>query len=124
MEKYIDLGSIKLHYEQTGDGAPIIVMHGWGCNTTTVASIAKVAAQTHCVYNIDFPGFGKTNEPPAIWGVEEYTQLIEQFARQLNLQRPSLLGHSFGGRVGILFASRNDVDKLILVDAAGVKPKR
>jgi pimeloyl-ACP methyl ester carboxylesterase len=124
MEKYVEIGSIKLHYEQTGEGAPIIIMHGWGCNTTTVASIAKVASQTHCVYNIDFPGFGKTNEPNGIWGVEEYTQLVEEFARRLNIESPSLLGHSFGGRVGILYASRNKVDKLILVDAAGVKPKR
>jgi pimeloyl-ACP methyl ester carboxylesterase len=124
MDKYIDIDSIKLHYEQSGEGAPLILMHGWGCNTTTVASIARVAAQTHCVYNIDFPGFGKTNEPPAVWGVEEYTCLIEEFARRLGLERPSLLGHSFGGRVGILYASRNEVDKLILVDAAGVKPKR
>jgi pimeloyl-ACP methyl ester carboxylesterase len=76
------------------------------------------------VYNIDFPGFGKTNEPNGIWGVEEYTQLVEEFARRLNIESPSLLGHSFGGRVGILYASRNKVDKLILVDAAGVKPKR
>jgi pimeloyl-ACP methyl ester carboxylesterase len=124
MDKYIEIGDIKLHYEQTGEGAPLIVMHGWGCNTTTVASIARVASQTNCVYNIDFPGFGKTNEPPEIWGVEKYTCLIEEFARRLGIERPSLLGHSFGGRVGILYASRNDVDKLILVDAAGVKPKR
>ena len=35
-----------------------------------------------------------------------------------------LIGHSFGGRVGILYASRNRVGKLVLVDAAGVKPRR
>jgi pimeloyl-ACP methyl ester carboxylesterase len=124
MDRYIDLDNIKLHYEQSGEGSPIIIMHGWGCCTTTVASIARVAAQTHCVYNIDFPGFGKTNEPDEIWGVELYTQLIEKFVKQLGIEKPALLGHSFGGRVGILYASRNDVDKLILVDAAGVKPKR
>ena len=35
-----------------------------------------------------------------------------------------LVGHSFGGRVAILFASRNKADKVILVDAAGIKPRR
>lgn len=124
MDKYIDIDNIRLHYEQSGEGAPVILMHGWGCNTTTVASIARVAAQTHCVYNIDFPGFGKTNEPPTVWGVELYTQFIEKFAKALGLNKPTLIGHSFGGRVGILYASRNEVDKLILVDAAGVKPTR
>jgi pimeloyl-ACP methyl ester carboxylesterase len=124
MDKYIDIDNIKLHYEQSGEGAPVILMHGWGCNTSTVASIARVAAQTHCVYNIDFPGFGKTNEPPTVWGVELYTQLIEKFVQTLGLNKPTLIGHSFGGRVGILYASRNDVDKLILVDAAGIRPRR
>ena len=124
MDKYTDIDGIKLHYEETGQGQPLILMHGWGCNTRTVASIAATAAQTHHVFNVDFPGFGQTPEPPAVWGVEEYTQLIEKFARALGIERPVLIGHSFGGRVGILYASRNAVDKLILVDAAGVKPRR
>ena len=45
-------------------------------------------------------------------------------AEKLGLDRPVLVGHSFGGRIAILFASRRPVDKLILVDAAGVKPRR
>lgn len=120
----IDIDGVELHYEVEGEGHPLILMHGWGCNTSTVVSIAKTAAQTNTVYNVDFPGFGQTPEPPAVWGVEEYTQLIEKMAEKLGLLNPVLIGHSFGGRVGILFASRNPVDKLILVDAAGVKPRR
>ena len=34
------------------------------------------------------------------------------------------MGHSFGGRVSIVYASRNKTQKVILVDAAGVKPRR
>lgn len=99
-------------------------MHGWGCNSTTLASVEKVAVETHKVYNVDFPGFGKSQEPVEVWGVEEYTQMIEQLVKDEQIENPILLGHSFGGRVGILYASRNQVDKLILVDAAGVKPRR
>ena len=124
MDKYIDIDGQRLHYEESGEGRPLILMHGWGCNTQTVASIAAVAARSHRVFNVDFPGFGQSPEPPEVWGVEEYTQLIEKFAKALDIEAPVLIGHSFGGRVGILFASRNAVDKLILVDAAGVKPRR
>ncbi len=120
----INIGDIPLHYSVEGSGAPAILMHGWGCNHSTLASVAAVVSRTHTVYNVDFPGFGDTPEPDEVWGVEHYTRLIERFAQSLGLKKPVLLGHSFGGRVGILFASRNDVDKLILVDAAGVKPKR
>ncbi|MDO5395555.1 MAG: alpha/beta hydrolase [Bacteroidales bacterium] len=124
MDRYIEIQGLNVHYQEVGEGAPIIIMHGWGCNTQTVASITATASRTNRVYSIDLPGFGQTPEPPAVWGVEEYTRLIEDFAKQTGLRRPSLLGHSFGGRIGILFSSRNDVDKLILVDAAGVKPHR
>ncbi|MCM1292770.1 MAG: alpha/beta hydrolase [Bacteroides sp.] len=124
MTESIEIDGVNLHYTVQGSGAPLILMHGWGCNHSTVASIAQTAAQTHTVYNVDFPGFGDSPEPPEVWGVEQYTRLIERFAEHLGLQRPVLAGHSFGGRVGILFASRNDVDKLILIDAAGVKPRR
>lgn len=124
MEKDITLDGINLHYSVEGSGAPLILMHGWGCDHTTVASVARTAAQTHTVYNVDFPGFGKSTEPTEVWGVEEYTRLIENFCKQLGITKPSLAGHSFGGRVAIVFASRNEVDKLILIDAAGVKPRR
>lgn len=106
------------------DAPPLILMHGWGCNHATVASIAATASKTHRVYNIDFPGFGDSPEPKEVWGVEEYTRTIEDFALRLNITKPVLVGHSFGGRIAILFASRNKTDKVVLVDAAGVKPKR
>lgn len=124
MEKEIELEGLRVRMEVTGEGRPLILMHGWGCDHTTVRSIAATAAQTHTVYNIDFPGFGGSQEPAKVWGVELYTRLIEDLVRKEGLERPVLIGHSFGGRVSILYASRNEVDKVVLVDAAGIKPKR
>lgn len=124
MDKKINISGIELHYRVSGSGPALILMHGWGCNVDTVASIEKVAAESHTVYNIDLPGFGQSTEPQAVWGVEDYTRLIEEFARSLGIENPSLIGHSFGGRISILYGSRNKADKIVLVDAAGVKPKR
>jgi pimeloyl-ACP methyl ester carboxylesterase len=124
MEKEIELGGLRVTIEVTGQGCPLILMHGWGCNHTTVRSIAATAALTHTVYNIDFPGFGSSQEPSEVWGVERYTQIIEELVSKEHMEKPVLVGHSFGGRVAILFASRNPVEKVILVDAAGIKPKR
>lgn len=125
MDKSITVNGAKVHYTDNGEGKPIVLMHGWGCDTTTLASIEKVALESHRVINIDFPGHGKSPEPTEVWGVEEYTQVLEEIVKAEQLEHPSLLGHSFGGRVGILYSSRHhDVDKLILVDAAGIKPKR
>lgn len=124
MTESINIDGVALYYTVQGCGNPLILMHGWGCSHSTVESIAAVASKTNTVYNVDFPGFGDSPEPPEVWGVEQYTRLIEGMSTQLGLKNPILIGHSFGGRVGILYASRNTVSKLILVDAAGVKPKR
>ena len=124
MKKIIKLQDVELCYTVEGDGYPVVLMHGWGCNHTTLASIEKLLVGNFKVYNVDFPGFGESSEPSSVWGIEQYTSLMEEFLHVENVKSPIMLGHSFGGRVGILYASRNEVRKLILVDAAGVKPRR
>ena len=126
MEKNIVIDGISLNYDETGpDGAPaVILMHGWGCDHTTVASIANAINNKLKVYSIDLPGHGKSQEPPEPWGIEKFTRLIENFAKELNIKSPVLIGHSFGGRISILMASRNQIPKVVLVDSAGIKPHR
>lgn len=121
------INGVDFAYSRTeGEGAAVVLLHGWGCNRSTLASIeAIVKAAGRPVINVDFPGFGDSTEPPCVWGVEEYTCAFEELMRREAVGDDALiLGHSFGGRVGILFASRNPVGKLVLVDAAGVKPRR
>lgn len=124
MEREIEAKGIKIHYEETGDptGVPVVIMHGWGCDHTTVRSIAAILEPGMRVINIDLPGHGKSQEPEEVWGVEEYTRCIEEVISKLQLNSPILIGHSFGGRVSILLSSRNPIKKIVLVDAAGVKP--
>lgn len=126
MEKDIVIDGLTLHYEVTGnpEGKPVLIMHGWGCDHTTVKSIAKILEQGMKVISVDLPGHGKSSEPPAIWGVEDYTSFIEKFVKSNKLEGLSLIGHSFGGRISILLSSRNSIDRVVLVDSAGIKPRR
>lgn len=125
-EKQLHTESATINYTESGNpsGAPVLLMHGWGCNNTTLASVRAImeALGLH-VFNIDFPGFGKSPEPDEVWGVERYTQAVEEFLDALAIENPVVLGHSFGGRVGILLSSRRNVRKLLLVDAAGIRPR-
>lgn len=126
MEKNIVIDGLNLHYDETGPdrAQPVILMHGWGCNYTTVASIANAINTKMKVYSLDLPGHGKSQEPPEPWGIEKFTQLVEKFMEQMNISNPVLIGHSFGGRISILLSSRRDIKKVVLVDAAGIKPSR
>lgn len=126
MEKDINVNGIRLHYEVTGNdaGAPVVLMHGWGCDHTTVKSIAAILEPGMKIYSLDLPGHGKSQEPPEVWGIEQFTKAVEEFIKKEEIQSPVLIGHSFGGRIAILLSSRNDIGKIVLVDAAGIKPKR
>ena len=116
-----------------------MLLHGWGCNHTFWAPIAQVLSRSYTVYNFDLPGFGQSDEPMTAWGVNEYVEMLESFVREhcvaadasgggseagRALPAVSLVGHSFGGRMSILYASRNPVTRIALVDAAGIRPKR
>lgn len=124
MERNITIKGINIHYKQVGEGRPMILMHGWGCDSSALNLFERVGIENHEVFNIDLPGFGKSDEPTTPWNIEDYTQMLEEFVRLNGIDSPILLGHSFGGRIAILYASRNRVSRLLLVDAAGVKPKR
>ena len=124
MDKFFTYNGIRLHYEDCGEGHPILLLHGWGCNATTFNAIRPFLEARFRVLTVDFAGFGQSDEPSEVWGVEEYTRSIEALAQTEGVENPILIGHSFGGRVSIVYASRNKVQKVMLVDAAGVKPKR
>lgn len=123
MKKRIDIDGLKVAYSESGDheGLPVILLHGWGCRGETLASVAHILEPGMRVIAIDLPGHGETPEPPVVWGIEAYTQLIEKFVDKLSLKDLSLIGHSFGGRISILIASRRPIRKVVLVDAAGIK---
>lgn len=124
MEHKVVINGVEINYRRGGKGRPIILMHGWGSEHSTLSLFERVGREQHEVFNIDLPGFGKSQEPPTPWGIEEYTQMLEQFVKEFGIKNPIILGHSFGGRIAIMYSSRNSVDRLILVDAAGVKPRR
>lgn len=78
MENDKIIRGLKFHYTDNGEGPrTIVLMHGWGRNHTTLATIERTALECGLrVVNVDFPGFGGSAEPDAVWGVEEYTRGI------------------------------------------------
>lgn len=108
----------------SGNGKAVFLLHGWGCTHDIFKVCKEILSTQYEVFSFDLPGFGSSQEPEEVWGVEEYTRLIEQFAIDNRITSPALVGHSFGGRISILYSSRNKTDKVVLIDSAGIKPKR
>ena len=65
MDKEIIFDGRRFHFTDNGDGTDtIVLMHGWGCDHSTLASGERTAiACGYRVINVDFPGFGQSEEP-------------------------------------------------------------
>lgn len=127
MEKEIAIHGVTLHYSERGQEGhhPVLIMHGWGCSSETMEPIVFSLAHRLHVFNIDLPGHGKSSEPTSVWGVNDFADMIDEFLSTLNIVNPIIIAHSFGGRVAIVLASwRKDIRKIMLIDAAGIKPRR
>ena len=120
----ITVQGININYIQKGQGADILVLHGWGANIGAVMPIVDLLCPHFRVTALDFPGFGQSGNPPANWDIYSYANFTAEFCRALDLRCPILMGHSFGGRVSIILSARKmmDICRIVLIDSAGVKP--
>ena len=126
MDQVIDIDGIPTRCRTVGTGPEVLVLHGWGASIEAVQSIIAGLAPTCTVHAPDMPGFGQTGPPPQPWGVEEYSAWTRALIAALGPARLSIVGHSHGARVAIHLAAHHPelVDKLVLVDAAGIRPRR
>lgn len=115
---------INIEISVSGEGSALILLHGWECDHTIFNSCREYLTKSYKVYAFDLPGFGASDEPNGVWGTQEYVDMLHSFIIDNSISNPILVGHSFGGRMSILYASQKAVDKIILIDAAGIVPRR
>lgn len=103
----------------------VLLLHGWGGSLNSFRGLENFLVQNnYSVINLDFPGFGNSDLPGADFTLDDYEKIIVEMLEYLHLEKVNVVAHSFGGRVALLLASStNYVDKLVLVDSAGIKPK-
>ncbi|MDR3214874.1 MAG: alpha/beta hydrolase [Bacilli bacterium] len=123
MEIIID--NMVVNYEKSGQGQPVILMHGWGQNLEMMYSIVNNLSNSYLVYNIDLPGFGYSDEPSYPYTVSDYVEFLKNFIEINKIINPIIIGHSFGCRIALKYAAFNEnVDRMILTGAAGLKSKK
>lgn len=114
------INGLMVSYLKEGNGSPLILLHGWGSNKETFRGIIDHLSDEYCCFSIDLPGFGESPIEHSM-SLDDYVCVLEDFIKINGIEKPIILGHSFGGRIAISFASNHDVSKLILVDSAGVR---
>lgn len=99
------------------DKQAIVLLHGWGQNTEMMDMLGRPFMEKYRIINIDLPGFGLSKEPPEPWGVEQYTDMVYKILSSLKVDKPILIGHSFGGRIAICYAAKYESAKVVLLSA-------
>jgi len=98
----------------------LLILHGWKGSLLDWEFVACNISNSINVITIDLPGFGQTQWPTLPWDIFDYANFVENFIKKLEVKNISILGHSFGGRIAIILASKNICEKIILVDSAGL----
>jgi len=118
---------MNVYYEKYGNKKKtLFILPGWGDTRKTFDFLIENLKQTYTIYIFDYPGFGKSpflNQDITIY---DYAEYFHDFITTKKIENPIILGHSFGGRIAILLTSiyKIKIEKLILMDAAGIKPKK
>lgn len=116
----------KVNYEVKGSGKNVVLLPGWLCDHRALAPIAEHLKKDFRVYSIDVIGFGKSELPDEPMNTDDYGDWLKKLLEELKIDNPILIGHSHGGRMTINYAGRNlgKINKIVLIDAAGIIPKR
>ena len=119
---FIELDGLSTHYIEKGSGKPVILLHGFFFDSYMWEKSIDALADRYKVYAMDLWGFGYSTREPLVYGYSLYKQQLLKFMDALDIQRASLIGQSMGGGTIINFtiSNRDRVDKIILVDVAGM----
>lgn len=124
---YYMKNNIKLFYEIYGkeNKKEILILSGWGNTRKTFTSLIDTLKKNYKVYIFDYPGFGESPFPNKDLDIYDYSNLIYEFIKDNSIEKPSIISHSFGGRISIILTGlyKVKIDKLILIDIAGIRRK-
>ena len=128
-DKTIAVFGQTIHYWDVGSGPVLVLVHGLGSSKD--GDWGKVVAPLSQKYRVIAPdqiGFGRSDKPLLDYKIQTYVDFLNEFLRELKVQKASLMGESLGGWISALYvvewsggAHLVPVEKLMLVDAAGLK---
>jgi pimeloyl-ACP methyl ester carboxylesterase len=117
--KTMQIGGRDVLYYKAGQGEPLVVIHGGAGDATTWLDNMAVLAENYTVYAPDLPGYGGSQAMEGHYYVPELAQFIEDFTKQLGLEKFYLVGHSLGGGIALNFALLfpEKIRKLVLISS-------
>ena len=124
-EEFVEVGGAKIHLLKGGQGRPLVMLHSVEGNLGWL-SAQRSLAQRYTVYAPTHPGFDASERPEWLETVSDLARFYLWILQELGLDKVSLAGHFLGGWLAAELAVMcpHVVDRLILIDAAGIRPQQ
>lgn len=125
----VAVNGMEMYYEVSGQGDPIVVLHGAYMNIPTMGGIIPRLAETHQVYALEFQGHGRTNDIDRPITYPNLADDVAGFMDAMGLEKADVFGYSMGAAAGLQLAIRHPekVDQLVAAsvsyDIRGSQPE-
>jgi pimeloyl-ACP methyl ester carboxylesterase len=126
---YADVNGMRIYYEVSGEGDPLVVLHGAYMNIPAMGGIIPKLAETHKVYALEFQGHGRTNDIGRPVTYPNLADDVAAFMDEFGLEKADVFGYSMGAGAGLQLAIRHPdkVSKLVAAsvsyDMEGMQPE-
>ncbi|HJU06879.1 MAG TPA: alpha/beta hydrolase [Rhodanobacteraceae bacterium] len=120
-EKSVQAGDTRWSYYEGGKGPTLLLLHGYEDSKEVWLPVAQYLTPNFRVIIPDLPGWGDSSRnPDANYGYTAQADRLRAFVEKLNLGAIALAGHSMGGGIAGVYASkyRQDIAALVLIDSA------
>src|SRR3954464_1278160 len=105
--RFVEVDGVRVHYIARGKGRPVVLVHGNGtmAEDFVISGLLDQLAQRYRVIALDRPGFGHTDRPRwRVWTASAQAHLVHRVLERLNVERPLIVGHSWGTLVALALA--------------------
>ncbi len=111
------INNLNIHYIDYGkeEKGVLVFLHGWGQNIAMMRPLADKFSKEYRIIILDLPGFGESEIPDRVLTLQDYVSIIHTLLKEEKVKNPILIGHSFGGKLTLLYASQYNVDRIVLL---------
>jgi len=114
----IEVGGLDIAFQRQGTGPPLLLLHGILQDGRAWRPQLDALSDDFTVVAWDAPGCGRSSDPPETYGLPEYADCLVAFVDALGLERPNVLGLSFGAVLALELYRRHPLVPRSLVLAS------
>jgi pimeloyl-ACP methyl ester carboxylesterase len=117
--RFADVNGTRLHYLSAGQGAPVVLLHGYTQTSHMWLPLIERLAKTNSVIAPDLRGAGQSGKPESGYEKKALAQDVHALVQSLGHPRVTLVGHDIGLMVAYAYAAQfpDQVERIVLMDA-------